>query len=129
MQPFPTPLCPAEALAFPGSHHMAPDLLFYPVFNEAEALTGVSNREIIHPSTQYRVDQLNNSTHWLRSVATEHVLELSQQRRSFLELWRIIGLPFAPSTRDATKVEPQEAKALASAEICDSTLLFIDFNL
>ena len=43
--------------------------------------------EIIHPSTQYRVDQLNNSTHWLRSVATEHVLELSQQRRSFLELW------------------------------------------
>jgi hypothetical protein len=31
---------------------MAPDLLFYPVFNEAEALTGVSNREIIHPSTR-----------------------------------------------------------------------------
>ena len=61
MQSFPTPPFPAEALAFLGSHHMAPDLLFYPVANEPEALTGMSDREVIHPSTQYRVDQLNNS--------------------------------------------------------------------
>ena len=65
IQPLATPPCPAETLAFSGSQHMAPDLLFYPVLNETEALAGVSNRKVIHPPSQYRVDQLNNSTHWL----------------------------------------------------------------
>ena len=38
-----TPPLPAEALAVPGPRHMAPDLLFHPVFNEAEALAGISH--------------------------------------------------------------------------------------
>ena len=40
IQPLATPPCPAETLAFSGSQHMAPDLLFYPVLNETEALAG-----------------------------------------------------------------------------------------
>jgi hypothetical protein len=28
--------------------------------NEAEALAGISNREVIHPAAQYRVDQLDH---------------------------------------------------------------------
>ena len=42
IQPLPTPPRPAEAPAIPGTHHMAPDLLFYPVLNERKALAGVS---------------------------------------------------------------------------------------
>jgi hypothetical protein len=50
VQPLPTPPFPAEARAFLGSHHMVPDLLFYPVLDEVEALAGVSDRKVIHPS-------------------------------------------------------------------------------
>src|SRR6516165_4117623 len=50
VQPLPTPPHPAEALSFPSSHHMAPNLLLYPVLNEAKALSGVSNREVVHPT-------------------------------------------------------------------------------
>jgi hypothetical protein len=42
----PTPPLPAEALSFPGVRQMAPDLLLNPIFDVAEALTGVSNREV-----------------------------------------------------------------------------------
>ena len=50
VQPWPTPPRPAEALAFPGSQHVAPDLLFHPVFDEAEALAGMPDREVVHPT-------------------------------------------------------------------------------
>src|ERR1700756_248807 len=50
VQPLPTPPHPAEALSFPSSHHMAPNLLLYPVLNEAKALAGVSNRKVVHPT-------------------------------------------------------------------------------
>jgi hypothetical protein len=43
----PCPVRPAEALGIPGTHHMAPDLFFYPVLNEREALAGVSDREVV----------------------------------------------------------------------------------
>src|SRR6516162_10551834 len=108
---------------------MAPDLLFYPVFDELEALARVSDREVVHPTAQYRVDQLYNPIYRLRLVASEHCFELPQQRRSFLELWRVVGTPYAPTTADAAEVESQKAKALASTEIYDSTLLVIDFDL
>jgi len=52
-------------MLLPGSLHVAPDLLFHPVFHEAEALTGISNSEVVHPATQHRVDQFDNPTYWL----------------------------------------------------------------
>ena len=50
VQPLPTPSRPTEALSFPSAQHVAPNLLFHPVFDEAEALTGMSNSEVIHPT-------------------------------------------------------------------------------
>jgi hypothetical protein len=108
---------------------MAPHLLLYPVLYEAEALAGIANRKLVHPTAQHWVDQLHNLIHWLRLVAAEHVLELPLQRSSFLELWRIVGTPEASTTAHAAEVEPQEAEALASTKIYDSTLLFIDLDL
>ena len=108
---------------------MAPDLLLYAVFDEAEALAGISDREVVHPTAQHRVDQLHDPADWLRLVATEHVLELPQQSRSFLELRRVMSTPDAPSTADAAEIESQEAEALAPTEVHDPTLLFIEFDL
>jgi hypothetical protein len=65
---------------------MAPDLLFHPVFNEAEALAGISHRKVGYPTAKHRIDQINDPIQRLRLVAAEYILELSQQRRSFLEL-------------------------------------------
>ena len=108
---------------------MAPNLLFYPVFDEAEACAGVPDRKVVYPTAQHRVDQLHDPIHWLRLVAAEHVLELPQQCRSFLELGRVVGTPRAPSTTDAAEVESEEAEALAPTEVHDSTLLLIDLDL
>src|SRR5262249_48895761 len=129
VQPLPTPPLPAEALALPSLHHVAPDLPLHPVFNEAKALAGVSNREVIHPATQYRVDQLDHPVYGLGSVTAEYLLELPQQCRSFLELRRGIRTPDAPVTADAAEVEPQKTEALASVEIHDPTLLLPSHTL
>ena len=59
VQPLPTPPLPAKALSFLSPPYMAPDLLFYPVFDEVEALAGMSDREVVHPTAQHRVDQLH----------------------------------------------------------------------
>ena len=45
-----------------------PDLLFYPVFDEAEALAGVSDGEVVHPAAQHRIDQLDHPAHGLGLV-------------------------------------------------------------
>jgi site-specific DNA recombinase len=108
---------------------MAPDLLFYPVLDETEALAGMSNREVVHPTAQDRVNQLHDPIHWLRLVSAEHFLELPQQRSSFLELGRVVGTPYAPTTTNTAEIETQKAEAFAAAEVYISTLLFIDLDL
>jgi hypothetical protein len=100
VQPLLTPPRPAEALSFPSPHQMAPNLLFHPVFDEVEALTGISDRKVVHPTAQHRVDQVYDPIYWLRSVAAEHL-----RRGTDLELWRAVGPPYAPLTPDATEVE------------------------
>lgn len=74
VQPAPTPPFPAEAASIPGSPHMTPNLLFYPVFDEAEAFTGMSNGEVVHPAAQHRIDQLNQPVHELGLLSPEHLL-------------------------------------------------------
>src|SRR6516164_7070173 len=51
VQPRPTPSFPAEALSLLSMRQLAPDLLLHPILDEAEALTGVPNREVVHPSS------------------------------------------------------------------------------
>src|SRR6476661_112058 len=50
VQPLPTPSRPTEALSFPSAQHVAPNLLFHPVFDEAEALAGMPHRKVVHPT-------------------------------------------------------------------------------
>ena len=75
---------------------MALDLLFHPVFHEAKALAGMSDRKVIYPTAEHRVDQLHDPINRLRLVAAEHILEFPQQRRPLLELGRVVSTPRAP---------------------------------
>src|ERR1019366_8853525 len=50
VQPPPIPSLPAEALSFLSMRQMAPNLLLHPVLDEAEALAGVPNGEVVHPT-------------------------------------------------------------------------------
>jgi hypothetical protein len=61
--PLPTPPRPAEAASIPGPPHVTPNLLFYPVLNEAETLAGVSDGEVIRPTPQHRIDQFDQPVH------------------------------------------------------------------
>src|SRR5271169_6784083 len=129
VQPLRTPPRPAEALTVPGPLHVAPDLLFHPVSNEAEALAGISYRKVSHPTAKHWIDQLNDPIQRLRLVAAEYILELPQQRRSFLELGWVLSTPHATTTANASEVETQEAEALAASEVHVSTLLFVNLDL
>jgi len=60
---------------------MAPDLLFHPIFDVAEALTGVSNREVVYPPPKHRIDQVYYPVNRLRPVSAKHLLEPPQKRR------------------------------------------------
>ena len=79
------------------------------------------HRKVVHPTAQYRIDQLHDPIHWLRLVAAEHILEFPLQRRSPLELGRVIGTPRPSTTANAAKVESQKAEASASTEVYDFT--------
>ena len=129
VHPLPTPPLPIEALTIPSALHMAPDLLFHPVFHEVEALAGMSDRKVVHPTAQHRVDRPHDPINQLRLVATKHILELPQQRRPLLELWRAMSTPYAPQTAHPTEIESQKAEAFASTEIHDPTLLLVDLDL
>src|SRR5260370_8224869 len=101
---------------------MAPDLLFHPVFHEAEALAGVSHRKVGHPTTKHRIDQLNDPIHRLRLVAAEYSLEVSQQRRSFLELGCVLRTPHTTTTANASEIEPQKTESPPPTEFYVPTL-------
>jgi hypothetical protein len=49
---------------------MPPNLLFHPVFDVAEALAGVPDCKLLHPTSKDRIDQLHHPTDWLRLVAS-----------------------------------------------------------
>ncbi len=109
---------------------MAPDLLFHPILDEAEALAGVPNCEVVHPSPKHRIDQAYHPFDRLRPVSAEHFLELPQQRRPLFELGRIVRPPCpAVNAAEVAEVEAQEPEAFASAKVYGPALLIIDFDL
>ena len=59
----------------------------------------------------------------------ENLLELAQQRRALLQLRCVLRSPYPFARADTAKIEPQEAEAFAPAEVYDSTLLLVDFDL
>jgi len=57
LQPCPTPPFPAEARAISGTHQMPTELLLDPIADVTKTPTGVTDSEVVHPTTQHRVDQ------------------------------------------------------------------------
>src|SRR3954469_3152643 len=50
VEPRLTPSFPTEALPLLSMRQLAPDLLLHPILDEAEALAGVPDRQVVHPS-------------------------------------------------------------------------------
>jgi hypothetical protein len=63
IEPLRTPPLPAEALSVPSPPQVTPNLLLHPVSNEAEALAGMPNRKVIHPTAKvtFFVNIINSS--------------------------------------------------------------------
>ena len=73
------PPLPAEALTLSGFGQMAPDLLFHPVSNVRETSTGVTYSKVPNPTSQNRIDLIDQSLQRSRSMATENRFELAKQ--------------------------------------------------
>src|SRR4029077_4193879 len=113
VQPRPIPPLPAEALSFPSMRQMAPDLLLHPIFDEAEALAGVSNREVVHPPPEHRIDQAYYPVNQPRPLSAKPLFEPAQKRRPLFELRRVMRPHRSAETAEVAEVEPKEAEALA----------------
>src|SRR6516162_2470357 len=107
VQSRPTPPLPAEALPFPSLRQVAPDLLLYPIFDEAEALAGMPHREVVHPPPEHRIDQVDYPPNRLRPVSAKHLLELPQKRRPLFELGRVMRPHRSAQTAEIAEVESQ----------------------
>ncbi len=109
---------------------MTPDLLFHPVFDEAEALAGMPHGEVVHPAPKHRIDQLHHPVHKLGLESPKDILELTQQRRTLLQLRRVVRSPHLPAdTAQASEIKPEKAEAFPTFQLHDVTLLFIDLDL
>ena len=75
VQPTPTPSVPTEAPDVSGLHHMTPNLLFYPILNVAKTLARHAHTKVIHPASQNRIYDSDDTTDWLRSKTPKDVLQ------------------------------------------------------
>ena len=103
---------------------MTPYLQFDPTFDQLEAPTGVAHGKVIHPPSQNRIDAFHHPTHGLRTIPPEHLLERTHERRSLLQLGRVLRPPSAVHTEHSAEVKPEESKALPLGEVDDAALLF-----
>ena len=105
VQVAPTPPLPAKASPIPGSPHLTPEFLFYPVFDEAEAFAGVSNGEVVHPASQHRIDRLNHPICGLGLISPEHILELRGPSLLPRQVYLLPNMPaFAGHTQPDVKL-------------------------
>ncbi len=74
VQPTPTPSIPTETPDISGLHHTTPNLLFYPILDIAMALARHAHTKVIHPASQNRVNDSDNTTDWLRSETSKDSL-------------------------------------------------------
>jgi hypothetical protein len=65
-------------LSLTGSRQVAPNLFLNPLADERETPTGMTYRKVVHPTTQDRIDLLDQSTDRLGSEAPEDDSQCSQ---------------------------------------------------
>jgi hypothetical protein len=88
----------------------------------------MTNPEVVHPTTQNRIDPLNHDFNWPTDELSEDLLELCKQRCALLQFWRIAWSPFPLKAKHTPIFKPQEAEALSLRQINHSALVFIDLN-
>ena len=129
IKPTPTPPLPAEPRSFPLLHQVPPYLLLDPVLHVTEAAARLSDAEVVCPSAQDWVDEVNDSLSRLRAVAPKHCLELTHEFDACLYSRHTSRPPLAPPRLTAADVKSEEAKALALGEIDATRLVTIEFHV
>src|ERR687897_734770 len=124
-----TPPLPAEALAAPRPHHVAPHLLLDPGLHEVEAPRRVPNPEVVHPAPQDRVDHRDDLPDRPRVPAPEHLLELPQQRRPLLHGRQLLHPPPTPRRAKPAKAEAQESERLPLSQVHDPALCLVQAHI
>src|SRR5438128_11512815 len=95
---------------------MASDPSLDPSPHNGKAPARVSYPEVVDPAPQLRVDLGDQRLHRLGPVASEHLLELLQQRLALLLLPRILKPPTPPESPKTTAVKAQNSEALLPAQ-------------
>jgi Reverse transcriptase (RNA-dependent DNA polymerase) len=108
---------------------MSSHLLLHPVFDIAEASTGVADGKVVHPTAHNRIDELDYPIYRLRDEASENVLEFTQQCGTLLKLGRIIRPPLALQASHAAEFKTQEAEAFSLCQVNLPTLCLVDIDL
>src|SRR5712692_7834930 len=129
IEPCRTPPVPAEAPTIPRPHQVAPDLPLDPPLHYGKAPARVPDPEVVDPAPQLRVDRGDQLLGRLGLIASEYLLELLQQRRTLLPLWRILRPPAPPHRADAPEVEAQKSKALPPIQVHDPALLLVQLHI
>jgi hypothetical protein len=127
MEPCRTPPLPAEAPTIPRSHQMAPHLLLDPPPHKGKAPARVPDPKVVDPAPQLRVDLRDQRLDWPGLVASEHLLELLQQRRPLLPLRRVLRPHQRPrDDRRRRKSKPKNPKL--SPRLRSTVRLFSSFS-
>src|SRR5262249_44770662 len=108
VQPLPTPPLPPETMALARSSQVVPNLLFHPVADEGEAATRMTDRKVLHPAAQDRIDTRNHLCDRPRPMTSEHLLECVQQRRPLLATRCQQRHPSASPTANPTELEAEK---------------------
>src|SRR5215475_922696 len=108
---------------------MTPDLRFYPVSYHREAATRMPNPEVVHPSSEYGIDDFNHLAHWLADMLPEDFPELGKQCLPLLLLGhKLRSPPFPATTQDEAILKSQECETSAFPQIDDSAFLLVDLD-
>jgi hypothetical protein len=116
-------------LTLGGAGQMAPNLLFYPVSEIYEAPARMSDREVIHPSPQNRIDLFDQLSDGPGTKASENRLELAQQGRPLFAFRCVQRHPSSPAIPDPTILKTEKPETFSFWKVHRSALLFVHLHL
>jgi len=89
----------------------------------------MSHAKVVHPSAQYRIDDLDHAGNRLRSISSKDLFQLPHQFRSFRRDRLIARPPLAALASTSLKAEAKKVEVLSRSQIHVAGLLLVDLDL
>src|SRR6202140_1093854 len=129
IQPRFAPPLPTETVTLARARQMVPNFLFDPVADVREAPARMTDRKVLHPAPQYRVDCRNHLAERPGPMAPENLLERAQQRRPLFHPRGAKRHPSVAPRGNPTEVKAKKSEALALREVHPPSLLLVHLDL